>query len=224
MAPESVGEFIKQGREDVRNYQRADAARQAELDKTRLVGRVGRASSLGRLDGWRSAAAHSAQTYRHDRVLWFVTCFRRDDDGESPSLAGTHTRIDAAWTYLGGKLGSTGKLANEAEGIGGKAAQWLAKFRLPTWTAHSSKARGGQAAQAVGQEASNYLADIAAGKHSFNRDDFINRMESAAAQAAPWSGGLRAYTRAFLLFARGRVVWPTRCRNASRLGRVSLRP
>ena len=188
VAPESVGEFIKQGREDVRNYQRADAARQAELDKQGWLGEsatgvirsagstVGEAAALAPL-GLPGMAAYFGLSRASEGMT----------DGESPILAGTHGAIDAAWTYLGGKLlgAGTGKLANEAEGIGGKAAQWLAqKFRLPTWTAPLIEGSGGQAAQAVGQEASNYLADIAAGKHSFNRDDFINRMESAAAQAA----------------------------------------
>ena len=188
VAPESVGEFIKQGREDVRNYQRADAARQAELDKQGWLGEsatgvirsagstVGEAAALAPL-GLPGMAAYFGLSRASEGMT----------DGESPILAGTHGAIDAAWTYLGGKLlgAGTGKLANEAEGIGGKAAQWLAqKFRLPTWTAPLIEGSGGQAAQAVGQEASNYLADVAAGKHSFNRDEFIRRMESAASQAA----------------------------------------
>jgi hypothetical protein len=188
VAPESVGEFIKQGREDVRNYQRADAARQAELDKQGWLGEsatgvirsagstVGEAAALAPL-GLPGMAAYFGLSRASEGMT----------DGESPILAGTHGAIDAAWTYLGGKLlgAGTGKLANEAEGIGGKAAQWLAqKFRLPTWTVPLIEGSGGQAAQAVGQEASNYLADVAAGKHSFNRDEFIRRMESAASQAA----------------------------------------
>lgn len=188
VAPESVGEFIKQGREDVRNYQRADAARQAELDKQGWLGEsaTGVIRSAGSTVGEAAAIAPlglpgMAAYFGLSRASEGMT------DGESPILAGTHGAIDAAWTYLGGKLlgAGTGKLANEAEGIGGKAAQWLAqKFRLPTWTVPLIEGSGGQAAQAVGQEASNYLADVAAGKHSFNRDEFIRRMESAASQAA----------------------------------------
>lgn len=112
---------------------------------------------------------------------------RGESTAEAYKQAATHGTIDAVWTMLGGELGSgIAKLAGaDSGGVISKAVGKLTEdIKLPSWAkVAGSVAEGtaGQVAQGVGMGASHYLGSVALGERQFDKDEFIQSMESTIA-------------------------------------------